>query len=345
MPTLHQLPLKPFRTPFFLSNPHVQTILPKFIKLTKPNYQRHLHADRTGTTQVAYDFVFANADGSPNTDKPLAMMFHGLEGSSDSHYAVAFASHAKNLGLDAVIVHYRGCGGVTNTAELDYNAGDTAEAQHVFTWLKQHYGYQHILASGVSLGGNMLARYMGEQGDNALCDGAVVISAPVDLTTSAKAMHRFVAKRVYTPYLLNPLLAKAFAKIEDPELVNALKNIKTIDQFDELYTAPRHGYGTGADYYVKASALPVLKNITKPTLIITAKDDPFLGIIASQADVSPSVRLLYSEHGGHVGFVSLQRRQAWGEKLHVNWLPQTTFKFFEWIMGNDKSSNDAKPQN
>ena len=142
----------------------------------------------------------------------------------------------------------------------------------------------------------MLARYMGEQGDAAACEAAVVISAPVDLTTSAKAMHRFVAKRVYTPYLLNPLLQKAFKKVDEPALVDALKNIKMIDEFDELYTAPRHGFGTGANYYIQASALPVLKNITKPTLIITAKDDPFLGILATQADVSPCVRLLYSQH-------------------------------------------------
>ena len=97
-----------------------------------------------------------------------------------------------------------------------------------------------------------------------------------------------------------------------------------IDEFDELYTAPRHGFGTGANYYIQASALPVLKNITKPTLIITAKDDPFLGILATQADVSPCVRLLYSQHGGHVGFVQLQNK-----KLNVNWLPNTSFKFFQ----------------
>lgn len=321
---IHQLPLTPFRTPFFLANPHVQTILPKFIKLPKPNYQRHLHSDRTGTTQVAYDFVFANTDNQPNLDKPLAVMFHGLEGSSDSHYAIAFAHQAHRLGYDAVIVHFRGCGGVDNTSELDYNAGDTAEAVHMFNLLKTQYGYSRIVASGVSLGANMLARYMGEQGDAAACEAAVVISAPVDLTTSAKAMHRFVAKRVYTPYLLNPLLQKALKKVDEPALVDALKNIKMIDEFDELYTAPRHGFGTGANYYIQASALPVLKNITKPTLIITAKDDPFLGILATQADVSPCVRLLYSQHGGHVGFVQLQNK-----KLNVNWLPSTSFKFFQ----------------
>ncbi|MGD4786285.1 hypothetical protein QT806_23625, partial [Xanthomonas citri pv. citri] len=157
------------------------------------------------------------------------------EGSSDSHYAIAFTHQAHRLGYDAVIVLFRGCGGVDNTSELDYNAGDTAEAVHMFDLLKTQYGYSRIVASGVSLGANMLARYMGEQGDAATCEAAVVISAPVDLTTSAKAMHRFVAKRVYTPYLLNPLLQKALKRVDEPALVNALKNINMIDEFDELY--------------------------------------------------------------------------------------------------------------
>lgn len=323
--TLQELALTPFRTPFFMANPHIQTILPKFIKLAKPDYQRKLHPDSTGTTQVAYDFVFAN--NQPDPQKPLALMFHGLEGSSESHYAIAFANYAKAHGYDAVIVHFRGCGGIENTAEVDYNAGDTAEADYVFSLLKAQYGYSKILASGVSLGANMLARYMGETGELAQCVGAVAISAPVDLTTSAQSMHKFFAKRVYTPYLLKPLLAKAFTKINDPNLSQSLKNIKTIDEFDELYTAPRHGYGTGANYYIQASALPVLKDIKKPTLIITAKDDPFLGMLATSHDISPSVRLLYSEHGGHVGFVRLQHK-----KLDINWLPETTFKFFEWLL-------------
>lgn len=323
--TLHQLPLTPFRTPFFLSNPHVQTIIPKFVKQSSPDYQRELYPDSTGMTQVGYDFVYAGK--TPSYDKPLAVMFHGLEGSSESHYAIAFANYAKAHGWDAVIVHYRGCGGVPNTAFPDYNAGDTVEAHHVFTILKQRY--TTILATGVSLGGNMLARYMGEKRDSALCDGAVVVSAPVDLHTSALAMHRFVARRVYTPYLLKPLLIKAFAKIEDPDLIHALKNIKTIDQFDELYTGPRHGYGTAIGYYEQASALPVLDKISKPTLLITAKDDPFLGTLATPKDCSSAVRLLYSQHGGHVGFVQLRNRQ-----LNLDWLPTTTFKFFDYLVNS-----------
>lgn len=320
---LHQLSLAPFRTPFYLQNPHVQSILPKFINTPMPPYERVLLSDSTRTTQVAYDFVYA--DKKNRHKLPLAVMFHGLEGSSESHYAKAFANFALKHGWNAVIAHFRGCGGVENTAEPDYNAGDTAEAHHVLSLLKQKF--PHVVVTGFSLGGNVLARYMGEYGDEALCDGAVVVSAPVDLASSAQTMKKFFAKRVYTPYLLKPLMAKALSKVDDPNIISALQNIKTIDKFDELYTAPRHGYGTGENYYKNASALPVLKDITKPTLIITAKDDPFLGKIATQNDISDNVRLLYSEHGGHVGFI---RRK--NKKFDITWLPKVTFEFFDWLV-------------
>lgn len=320
---LHQLSLTPFRTPFYLRNPHVQSILPKFIHTPMPNYQRVLCSDSTGTTQVAYDFVYA--DKSNAAKLPIAVMFHGLEGSSGSHYAMAFANFAVRHGWNAVIVHFRGCGGMDNTAEPDYHAGDTAEAHHVLSLLKTQF--PHVVATGFSLGGNVLARYMGEYGDNAVCDGAVVVSAPVDLASSAKSLHKFIAKRVYTPYLLKSLLEKALLKVEDNDLATAIKNIKTLDKFDDLYTAPRHGYGTGENYYKVASALPVLKNITKPTLIITAKDDPFLGKVATQQDISERVRLLYSEHGGHVGFIRRKKK-----KLDITWLPKVTFELFDWAV-------------
>lgn len=319
---LQQLSLTPFQAPTILANPHVQTILPKFIRQPQPNYQRQLFLDSTGKTQVAYDFVYPNH--TPNQKKPLAVMFHGLEGSSDSHYAKAFANYANQYGWDSVIVHYRGCGGVENTADVDYNAGDINEIRHVLATLQQHYST--IMTVGISIGGNMLAKYMADDGDNALCAGAVVVSAPVDLSTSATALHKLVAKRVYTPYLLKPLLKKALVKVDDQELLNSLKKSKTLDVFDNLYTAPRHGYGTGENYYRQASALPVLKNISKPTLIISAKDDPFLGNVATANDISSSVRLLYSQHGGHVGFMRQQ-----GKKLNLTWLPETAFKFFDWV--------------
>lgn len=318
----HTLKLKPFNPVFWLANPHIQTILPRFIPLAKPAYHRELLSDSTSQTLVAYDFIYAN--GTPNPEKPLAVMFHGLEGDSDSPYAKAFALGVQRQGWDAVIVHFRGCGGVKNTAEPDYHAGDTREAQFVLEQLKKRYAT--VFAAGVSLGGNMLARYMGEKRDSALCDAAVVISAPVDLASAAVEMHSGVARRVYTPYLLKPLVAKALQKTSDPDIQRKLKQLRFIDGFDDLYTAPRHGFADAADYYHQSSALPVLQAITKPTLLIQAIDDPFVGIRATADDVSDAVRLLYSKHGGHVGFIDWQ-----DGNFNLDWLPHTAMQFFKAV--------------
>ena len=326
MKTMHTLTLTPFHPPRWLKNPHLQTILPRAVVQTTPHYQRELHSDSTGRAQVAYDFVWTH-DKQDNS-RPLAVMFHGLEGSSHSPYAKAFANWAKRQGWDAVVVHYRGCGGMPNAADVDYSAGDIAEIDHVLARLSVLRS--RLLVVGVSLGGNMLAKYMGEYGDTAKCLGAVVISAPVDLTTSAQSMQRLVARNIYTPYLLKSLVVKAADKIDDPAVLRELRRLKTLDEFDDIYTAPRHGYGTAQDYYRTASALPVLKDITRPTLIISATDDPFLGKVASPQDISDKVRLLYSPYGGHVGFIGAE-----GRRLHLDWLPRTTFDFFDWVLAQD----------
>lgn len=309
----------PFVPATFLKNRHLQTILPRCVHTTKPKYQRQLHLDSTGLAVIAYDFVI----GQP-ADDDLFVLFHGLEGSSQSPYAKAFANFAKQMGKNAVIVHYRGCGGLENNSHLDYNAGDTHEMHHVLGRLAKLY--PNLFVMGVSLGGNLLARYAGEYGDDACLCAAVVVSAPVDLASSAQKMHQFVARHVYTPYLLKSLLKKAVKK--DPSL--DLSKVRFIDDFDELYTAPRHGYTDKADYYARASALPVLKDITKPTLIVSAKDDPFLGKVATDQDISKSVHLYYPKYGGHTGFLDYKNG-----RLCLDWLPSTAFGFFEWVQALD----------
>lgn len=319
-PNIDDLP--PFNPPFWLANAHLQTILPRLVRQSAPKYQRQMHLDSTGKTAVAYDFVWANEHAKADKNRPLAVMFHGLEGSSRSAYAVAFANWAKNHDWDAVIVHYRGCGGVENKSHLDYNAGDIGEMDFVLAGL-QRLG-KPLYAVGVSLGGNMLAKYLGDYGDKARVQAGVVVSAPVDLYSSSKALHKFVAKRIYTPYLLGSLIKKAVGRFDDTSIQKKFINLKTLDGFDELYTAPRHGFLSAKDYYDKSSALPVLKNIVKPTLIISAKDDPFLGIVASENDISPSTQLLYPKHGGHTGFINIR-----GKKADLTWLPSVVFGFFE----------------
>ncbi|WP_434353025.1 alpha/beta fold hydrolase [Psychrobacter sp. HD31] len=321
--------LKEFYTPKWLSNPHLQSILPKFIAPKMPDYRRELVKDSLNESEVAYDFY--DVEDSKNEHgkyrKPLIVLFHGLEGGSDSHYARSLAHVVHKQDCHFVVPHYRSCGGVSVSGNVFYNAGDTTEAHHVLN--KLGVDYTTIFVIGVSLGGNVLAKYMGEYGDNTVCEAAVVVSAPVDLASSAIAMQKFVGKRVYTPYLLKPLLQKALENNLPKEEFEAVMQSKTVSDFDHVFTAPRHGYRSANDYYNQASALPFLSKITKPTLIVTAKDDPFLGLTATQQDVSPAVTLLDTQHGGHIGFIQYRSKASPKQKLDLTWLPNTALDFFK----------------
>ncbi len=322
--------IQPFSPPIWLSNPHVQTILPKLLIKKSPDYRRVLVQDSYDSNQVAYDFYDAtnqqkNTEGKYTT--PIVVLFHGLEGGSDSHYAITLAHQVHAKGWHFVVPHYRSCGGVPVKGDIFYNAGDTHEVHHVLTVLAKEY--ETIYALGVSLGGNMLAKYMGEYKDKAVCEKAVVASAPVDLASSSIAMKRPVATYVYTPYLLKPLVKKALSTQLSPEEVKQILASKYVDDFDHIFTASRYGYRSANDYYRQSSALPFLMDICKPTLIVSAKDDPFLGRTASQGDVSEAVTLMETEHGGHIGFVQYVANAKGKEKLSLNWLADTALVFFQ----------------
>lgn len=313
--------MKTFKPKFFLKNAHVQTILPRLIDINAPKCTRVLYPDSTNSTQVAYDFIYSQDAAEKNI---IYVLFHGLEGGSHSAYAKALMQYAKQHDKNFVIPHYRGCGGLLNLADKDYHAGDTEEILHVLRTLKEKYST--IYAIGVSLGGNMLAKYLGEN-TNTLCQKAAIICAPVDLKSAAKSMQKFVARYVYAPYLLKTLLLKAANKAKDAKMLEQLAHVKNLTQFDELYTAPKHGFLNAHDYYQKASSLPLLKNIKTPTLMLFAKDDPFMGIVAMQKDVSNDVTLLHSPYGGHVGFIDC-KMIGHKSSFDLSYLSKTCFEFF-----------------
>lgn len=337
----------PFRPPFWLTNPHLQSILPKFFAPKAPTYRRVVMQDSLSETDIAYDFYDAHPI-NPSTDgaleqTPLIVLFHGMEGSSDSHYARALAYQMHEQGWHFVVVHFRSCGGIPANGRVFYNAGDTNEVHHALQNLRAQYA--NIYAAGVSLGGNALAKYMGEYGDEAICKGAAVISAPVDMSSAAITMHSFLSHRIYTPYLLNPIIKKALANDITKEEIDAIKAVNRISDFDDIFTAPRHGYRSNNHYYHSSSALPYLINVTKPLLLISAKDDPFIGFTATPNDVSDSVTILDTEHGGHIGYLRYRSDSAEAKskpsvtndkkskisKFDINWIPETVSAYFNWI--------------
>ena len=354
----------PFKPPFWLTNPHLQSILPKFFAPKAPTYRRVVMQDSLSETDIAYDFYDAHSVEASKAGEleqtPLIVLFHGMEGSSDSHYARALAYQMHAQGWHFVVVHFRSCGGIPANGRVFYNAGDTAEVHHALQNLRAQYA--NIYAAGVSLGGNALAKYMGEYGDEAICKGAAVISAPVDMSSAAITMHSFLSHRIYTPYLLNPIIKKALANDITKEEIDAIKAVNRISDFDDIFTAPRHGYRSNNHYYQSSSALPYLINVTKPLLLISAKDDPFIGFTATPNDVSDSVTILDTPHGGHIGYLRYRSdnhsensadsssvngqstddksnvkqsgtngKKAKTSKFDINWIPETVSAYFNHI--------------
>ncbi|MDO4223361.1 MAG: alpha/beta fold hydrolase, partial [Acinetobacter sp.] len=314
------LPLPEFRPLSWLRGGHLDTLYAKALQEPAPHYRRELLPDSLGKTLVAYDFVDA-----PQQDAPLVVLFHGLEGCSQSHYSIALMHAVQKLGWHGVVAHFRGCGGVMNTAGVAYHSGDSHELAYMLDTLKQRY--TRIYAVGVSLGGNVLAKYLGEQGKQAVPVASAVVSAPLDLVDASETLSKGLNKRIYIPYFLRSLLPKIKneADFHPPELIENILKVKTLRDFDHLYTAPLHGFSDPDDYYRRASAKPYLKHIQRPTLVINAKNDPFMSAksLPQHHEVSASVQLLQPKRGGHIGFV------AGKGKGHINWLPETLLNYFQ----------------
>ena len=293
--------------PKWLRGGNRETLYAKTLSRPAPAYRRELIPDRFGEDLVAYDFLDA-----PDPQAPCIVQLHGLEGSSRSHYAVELACAAQEHGWHSVTPHFRSCGGVSS--KRMYHSGDTPELAHMLAQLAERYTTLYVV--GVSLGGNVLAKYLGEHGNTALPRAAATVSTPFNLAASAHTLQHGLPYLLYTPYFLHTLLKKV-PPADHP--------IRSLGAFDDAYTAPMHGYADRFDYYRRASSHPQLKNIAIPTLLINARNDPFYPAtyLPQSSDVSSSVQLLQPQHGGHAGFVSGSGRG------HLRWLPQTLLAWFE----------------
>ena len=250
--------------------------------------------------------------GSPHLPRPLLVLFHGLEGSSGSHYSQAFADWGMTNGCDIAVPHFRGCSGTLNLAPRAYHSGDHEEVHHLLTQFKQVVEAQKrpgLLAAGVSLGGNALMRWAGEQGQSAqkIVSAVASICSPLDLSASGKAIGEGFNRQVYTRMFLRTMKPKAMAKLKQhPGLFDAQKLLAAQDlyEFDDVFTAPLHGFKNTEDYWRRASALPHMTNIAVPALALNAQNDPFIpsSSLPTLAKVSANVTLWQPSHGGHVGF-------------------------------------------
>lgn len=240
---------------------------------------------------------------------PHLVLFHGLEGSSHSPYAQAFAEVAGALGWSVHVPHFRGCSGEVNWAPRAYHSGDHEEIAWVLGQFKRLHPGSPLLAVGVSLGGNALFRWAQEMGNEATRWVAAVaaVSSPLDLGAAGHAIDRGFNRWVYARMFLRTMVAKAEAKWRQfPGLfdLERVRRARTLYEFDDVFTGPLHGFRGTDDYWQRAAAKPRLRELRLPALALNARNDPFIpaGSLATQRDVSDWVTLWQPETGGHAGF-------------------------------------------
>jgi predicted alpha/beta-fold hydrolase len=301
-----------YRAPWWLPGSHAQTIYPYLALRRAPLGYRRERVETPDGDFIDFDWL---PDGA--ADAPTLVLLHGLEGSSRSHYATALLAAAARRGWRGVVPHWRGCSGEPNRLPRAYHSGDHAETAWILETLRARIGAAPAYAVGVSLGGSALLNLLGRGGGRFLSRAATV-SAPIDLPAAGAALDRGW-NRVYARNFLKTLVPKAAAKGQ------CHRPIRTMREFDDLVTAPLHGFAGVDDYWSRASSKPWLRRIELPTLILNARNDPFVpgNSLPGPAEVSPAVTLEQPRHGGHVGFSTGPFPGS------LSWLSDRIFSFFD----------------
>ena len=332
-----------YRAPQWLPGGHAQTIWPALYARRRWGQALPLQRERWLTPDG--DFVDVDKQHASHASRPLVVLFHGLEGSSQSHYAQAFADWAAQHDVNLALPHFRGCSGELNHAPRAYHSGDHQEVDWLLERLRhehQQRGGHHLVAAGVSLGGNALMRWAAEQGLQAKlkADAVASVCSPLDLAQSGQAIGQGFNRQVYTRIFLRTMKPKALAKLtQHPGLFDRQRLMAARDlyEFDNVFTAPLHGFQSTDDYWARASAKPLMKNIAIPALALNALNDPFVPAqsLPQPSDVSASVTLWQPAHGGHVGFAQ------GGWPGHVRGLPDAVGSWL--LQAGAQTTNQVTP--
>lgn len=305
-----------YHAPRFLRGGHVQTVLPTFLPRRKIPQAHHERLEL-----VDGDFVDLRWHRAAH--QKLAILSHGLEGSSQAIYIRSMAAALLSAGWDVLAWNFRGCGGVANRLPRSYHSGESGDLRCVVEHAAP--GYPQVALIGFSLGGNITLKYLGEQPPHPHVITGAAVSAPVDLASSAYVLDARTDNRLYLKRFLNTLIVKMEAKAKlFPESfdVRNIRLIRTIKEFDDRYTAPLHGFKDADDYWERASSLPHLSKITAPSLLLNALNDPLLTTPSFPEEIareSPYLHLEIAEHGGHVGFLD-HRLRGWHEQRVVSFI-------------------------
>ena len=286
-------------------NPHGQTLWSRLVR-----YRPKLTLQRDRIELNDGDFIDLDWVNFPDDSQPIVLVIHGLEGSSQSPYALGILKAIEQRGWRGAVMNLRGCSGEDNRLARAYHSGDTDDVSTVIHYLKTHNPDSPLAVVGYSIGGNMLLKWLGEQGRNntSHINAAVAVSAPFDLGHCADVLSHSLF-RLYENYFMKRLKARIMRKqqtmampISEPEL----QQLSSIREFDDKITAPLHGFTDANDYYSKSSCRQYLPHIKHDCLIIHSRDDPFMtpAIIPDASELSDSTEMELYDNGGHVGFVS-----------------------------------------
>lgn len=315
-----------YHAPAWCPGSHLQTVIPaRLSERPKITYRREIVQTPDGDI-VAWDW----AEPEPLApDAPVLVHFHGLEGGSDSHYAQALMHACVERRWRGVVAHFRACGGLMNLKPRAYYAGDTADNSWVMKTVRSRFPKAKLYAVGVSLGGNQLSKCLGETGAEAaqFCDAAVSVCAPIDLVAGSERISKGV-NILYADMFLSTLKEKLAVKVKQfPEIFGRIdvSKVKTMYDFDNVYTAPAAGFKSAMQYWQQCSAKGYLPGVRVPLLLLNAKNDPFLPAwsLPDEKGLSPFVWAEYPDEGGHVGFPEGRFPGTLG------YLPRRVMRFFD----------------
>ncbi len=317
-------PARPFRPSLWSRSAHLQTV---WSRLFRP--QVHVSTSRARWSTPDSDFLDLDFTDGP-IGSPQLLVLHGLEGSSRRRYVRGLIARAKAKSWRGVALNFRSCSGSPNRTARLYHSGDSADLDWVVRELSKRDPGAPILPIGISLGGNVLLKWLGERGEEVPDEliAAAAISTPFDLAAAAERMSRGLS-RVYSWFFLRTLKPKALAKAREyPGLLDptAIRRARTWRAYDDAVTAPLHGFADAEDYWARSSSLSYLERIRRPTLLINARDDPFVPADCLPKELVRGSRWLegeFPDRGGHAGFVlgpTPWRADYWAERRAIDFL-------------------------
>lgn len=315
-----------FNPNFFLKNKHINTLYRFLFSNTKMDFER-VSMNTNDEDFIHLDFLKVNSD-------KVVILIHGLEGSSSSNYIHTMAQTLNHVNYDVVAFNMRSCSGENNKLLSSYHSGKTEDLAEIIDYLKQNHSYNQIHIVGYSLGGNLALKFMGEFAASMSnkIKSATGVSVPCDLKGSVEAISK-LENKIYMNGFLKTLKKKAiFKAIKFPNSnldVSKIKKANNFYTFDDLVTAPIHGFIDANDYWRKSSCKQYISAIKSPTLLISSKDDPFLNESChpvKEATSNTNFTFLQTSFGGHLGFVTgfKIQKQRWLENKIMQFIKQNS---------------------